>query len=62
MERMHVLRLIRKIVNIAPQHLPASLMHVMVAVISDGTSERDKLVKTCLATVCEMGNLNGKQV
>ena len=57
-ERIHSLRLIRKILQIAPEKFPTSLLNVMISIANDGPQERDKTVKTCLATICELGELS----
>ena len=54
-ERIHALRLIRKMVQISPKLLPRSVMNAMVSIAADGAAERDKMVKASLATLCELG-------
>lgn len=54
-ERLHAMRLIRKIMSLCPENFPSSLLMVMVAIANDGSKEHDKLVKACLASICELG-------
>ena len=54
-ERVHALRLIRKMLSVSPSLFPSSLVTVLLSVANDGVKERDKMVKTCLATICELG-------
>jgi hypothetical protein len=49
------MRLIRKIMSLYPELFPSSLLMVMVAIANDGSKEHDKLVKACLASICELG-------
>ena len=53
-ERIHALRLIRKMIHIAPDIFPMSLVHVMVAIANEGAIEHDRMQRTCLATLCEL--------
>jgi len=53
-ERVHAMRLIRKIMSICPEKFPPSLLRPMISIANDGAKERDKLVRTCLATICEL--------
>ena len=57
-ERIHALRLIRHIMILCPEKFPSSLVKVMVTIANDGVQERDKMVRTCLATICELGMLH----
>lgn len=52
---MHAIRLIRQINNVAPDKLPRSLLYPIVAIGNDGASERDRFVRVCLQTLCEIG-------
>lgn len=54
-ERLHAMRLIRKIMSVSPEAFPSSLLTVMVSIANDGNKERDKLAKACLASISEMG-------
>ncbi|KAI0224233.1 Rapamycin-insensitive companion of mTOR [Lamellibrachia satsuma] len=61
-ERIHALRLIRKIIHVSPEKFPSSLVHVMVSIANDGTADRDKMVRTCLAILCELALQNAQLV
>jgi len=54
-ERLHAMRLIRKIMSVSSENFPSSLLTVMVSIANDGNKERDKLAKACLASICELG-------
>ncbi len=54
-ERIHALRLIRRMMVVCPAKFPASLLNVMISIANDGAHERDKMLRTCLATICELG-------
>ena len=40
---------------VCPAKFPDSLLNVMISIANDGAHERDKMLRTCLATVCELG-------
>ena len=44
--------------QVAPAKFPRSLITVMVSIANDGAHEADKMVKTCLATICELGRFS----
>ena len=54
-ERMHAIRLIRLINSVAPKQMPHSLVYSIIAIGNDGAGERDRFVRICLATLCEIG-------
>ncbi|ESO86448.1 hypothetical protein LOTGIDRAFT_129240 [Lottia gigantea] len=53
-ERVQAVKLIRKIGQVASERLPATLLYPVIAIGSDGGSEWDRLLRVCLATLCEM--------
>ncbi|XP_046330991.2 rapamycin-insensitive companion of mTOR-like isoform X1 [Haliotis rufescens] len=53
-ERVHAIKLIRNICQLSPQKLCPSLLYPLIAVANDGASERDRLLRVCLASVCEI--------
>ncbi|KAL8596171.1 hypothetical protein ACOMHN_021211 [Nucella lapillus] len=53
-ERIHAIRLIRQINSVAPKHMPHSLVYSIIAVGNDGANDRDRFVRICLATLCEI--------
>lgn len=57
-ERLQALRLVRRLVTLAPDDLPPQLARCLVAVAADGAKERDDLVRACLGTLCELALLN----
>ena len=56
-ERLHAMRLIRKIMLVSPDLFPSSLLNVLISIANDGAHERDKMLRTCLATLCELGEI-----
>ena len=54
-ERMHAIRLVRKLMQINASKLPQSLVSVVISIASGGIEEKDKLHKVCLSILCELG-------
>ena len=54
-ERIHALRLSRKLMSVCPARFPLSLLNAIQAIASDGAHERDRMLRTSLATICELG-------
>ncbi|GAB1606230.1 rapamycin-insensitive companion of mTOR-like, partial [Argonauta hians] len=59
-ERIHAMKLIRKMIHLFPHHVPLSMLYPMVAIGRDGSSERDRLRRACLATICELAFVNAQ--
>ncbi|XP_041359986.1 rapamycin-insensitive companion of mTOR-like [Gigantopelta aegis] len=57
-ERIHAVKLIRKIIQIAPHKLPSSFVFPLISIGKDGASERDRLLRVSLATICEIAISN----
>lgn len=63
-ERIQAVRLVRKIAHIKRKRtdndnkpiVPLSLMACIVSISLDGAEERDRVHRTCLAVLCELGN------
>ncbi|XP_011330376.1 rapamycin-insensitive companion of mTOR isoform X2 [Ooceraea biroi] len=58
MERMQALRLVRRILVLAPKHFSPALARSLVSLTNGGIEERDRAFRTFLATLCELGVLN----
>ncbi|MPC71863.1 Rapamycin-insensitive companion of mTOR [Portunus trituberculatus] len=54
-ERVQALRLARRLLMVAPDLFPLSLARCLVAIARDGAKERDRLLRSALATLNEMG-------
>lgn len=54
-ERIHALRLVRRLLAISSDKFPRSLFGAILSVACDGARERDRMVSVCLATLCEIG-------
>ena len=54
-ERIHAIKLIRQIIKTGPLKFPKSLVFALVAIGNDGASERDRMVRVSLETICELG-------
>lgn len=54
-ERVQSLRLTRKMLQVAPSLFPLALARCLVAIARDGAKERDRLLRSALATLNEMG-------
>uniref|UniRef100_A0A2C9LNG1 Rapamycin-insensitive companion of mTOR n=1 Tax=Biomphalaria glabrata TaxID=6526 RepID=A0A2C9LNG1_BIOGL len=57
-ERIHAIKLIRQIIKTSPSKCPKSLLYVLVAIGNDGASERDRMVRVSLETICELAFYN----
>ncbi|KAK3090902.1 hypothetical protein FSP39_015586 [Pinctada imbricata] len=57
-ERIHAIKLVRKIAQVAPSRLSPLLLYPLVAIGNDGANERDRMVRISLATICEIAFLN----
>ena len=55
LERIHALRLIRRVAQLLPHQFPTVMLHSLVAIVNDGMKESDKMTRICLATLCELG-------
>ncbi|WAR23308.1 RICTR-like protein [Mya arenaria] len=53
-ERIHAQKLVRKLVVTVASKVPRSLIHPLVAIGSDGNSERDRMVRASMACLCEL--------
>uniref|UniRef100_A0A673I6D5 Rapamycin-insensitive companion of mTOR-like n=1 Tax=Sinocyclocheilus rhinocerous TaxID=307959 RepID=A0A673I6D5_9TELE len=56
-ERTQALRLVRKMITVNAQLFPSSLTNSLIAVGNDGLQERDRMVRGCIAIICELGEL-----
>lgn len=54
-ERAQGLRLARRMLQIAPSLFPRALAHCLIAIARDGAKERDRLLRSALATLNELG-------
>ncbi|XP_064605282.1 rapamycin-insensitive companion of mTOR-like [Liolophura sinensis] len=61
-ERVHAIRLIRKISQLNPHKLPPSLIYPLVAIGNDGAQERDRMTKVSLASICEIAFHNASVI
>ncbi|CAG5123187.1 unnamed protein product [Candidula unifasciata] len=57
-ERIHAVKLMRQIIKTSPFKFPSSLLYALVAIGNDGASERDRMVRVCLETICELALSN----
>lgn len=57
MERMQALRLVRRILALAPKQLSPALVRSLVSLTNGGLEERDRGFRVFLATLCEVGVL-----
>ncbi|KAK2910930.1 hypothetical protein Q8A67_003063 [Cirrhinus molitorella] len=57
-ERTQALRLVRKMITVNAQLFPNSLTNSLIAVGNDGLQERDRMVRACIAIVCELALKN----
>ncbi|GFN88091.1 rapamycin-insensitive companion of mtor [Plakobranchus ocellatus] len=57
-ERIHAIKLIRQIIKTCPARFPKSLLYALVAIGNDGATERDRMVRVSLETLCELAITN----
>ncbi|KTG33498.1 hypothetical protein cypCar_00034141, partial [Cyprinus carpio] len=53
-ERTQALRLVRKMITVNAELFPSSLTNSLIAVGNDGLQERDRMVRACIAIICEL--------
>lgn len=58
MERMQALRLVRRILVLAPKHFSPALARSLISLTNGGIDEKDRAFRAFLATLCELGVLN----
>lgn len=57
-ERVEAMKLIRKILTVAPSQFDISMARGLVSLANEGTEGKDRLLRICLATVSEIGLFN----
>nr|XP_020511696.1 rapamycin-insensitive companion of mTOR-like [Labrus bergylta] len=57
-ERTQAVRLARKMISVNAQLFPSSLTNALIAVGNDGLHERDRMVRVCIAILCELSLKN----
>uniref|UniRef100_A0A8B9R2D8 RPTOR independent companion of MTOR, complex 2b n=1 Tax=Astyanax mexicanus TaxID=7994 RepID=A0A8B9R2D8_ASTMX len=57
-ERTQALRLVRKMITVNAQLFPSSITNSLIAVGNDGLQERDRMVRACIAIICELALKN----
>ncbi|XP_026090678.1 rapamycin-insensitive companion of mTOR-like isoform X3 [Carassius auratus] len=53
-ERTQALRLVRKMITVNALLFPSSITNSLIAVGHDGPQERDRMVRACIAIICEL--------
>ncbi|XP_048450136.1 rapamycin-insensitive companion of mTOR [Rhincodon typus] len=61
-ERTQALRLVRKMITVNAALFPSSITNSLIAVGNDGLQERDRMVRACLAILCELALQNAEVV
>ncbi|KAG5841481.1 hypothetical protein ANANG_G00199950 [Anguilla anguilla] len=61
-ERTQALRLVRKMITVNALLFPSSITNSLIAVGNDGLQERDRMVRACIAIVCELGGCTHTRV
>ncbi|MBN3301048.1 RICTR protein, partial [Amia calva] len=57
-ERTQALRLVRKMITVNALLFPSSITNSLIAVGNDGLQERDRMVRACIAIICELVPIN----
>ncbi|XP_016844354.1 rapamycin-insensitive companion of mTOR [Nasonia vitripennis] len=58
MERIQALRLLRRILVLAPKHFSPTLARSLISITRGGMEEKDRAFRVFLAVLCELGVLN----
>ncbi|MBN3318173.1 RICTR protein, partial [Atractosteus spatula] len=61
-ERTQALRLVRKMITVNALLFPSSITNSLIAVGNDGLQERDRMVRACIAIICELALRNPEVV
>uniref|UniRef100_A0A8C9S6A2 RPTOR independent companion of MTOR complex 2 n=1 Tax=Scleropages formosus TaxID=113540 RepID=A0A8C9S6A2_SCLFO len=61
-ERTQALRLVRKMITVNALLFPSSIVNSLIAVGNDGLQERDRMVRACIAIICELALKNPEVV
>ncbi|XP_053557196.1 rapamycin-insensitive companion of mTOR isoform X2 [Bombina bombina] len=61
-ERTQALRLVRKMITVNASLFPSSIANSLIAVGNDGLQERDRMVRACIAIICELALQNPEVV
>ncbi|KAL2100031.1 hypothetical protein ACEWY4_004425 [Coilia grayii] len=61
-ERTQALRLVRKMIAVNALVFPSSVTNSLIAVGNDGLQEKDRMVRACIAIVCELALKNPEVV
>ncbi|XP_056402076.1 rapamycin-insensitive companion of mTOR isoform X2 [Hyla sarda] len=61
-ERTQALRLVRKMITVKASLFPSSITNSLIAVGNDGLQERDRMVRACIAIICELALQNPEVV
>uniref|UniRef100_A0A670JNW8 RPTOR independent companion of MTOR complex 2 n=1 Tax=Podarcis muralis TaxID=64176 RepID=A0A670JNW8_PODMU len=61
-ERTQALRLVRKMITVNASLFPSSVTNSLIAVGNDGLQERDRMVRACIAIICELAIQNPEVV
>nr|XP_033788434.1 rapamycin-insensitive companion of mTOR isoform X2 [Geotrypetes seraphini] len=61
-ERTQALRLVRKMITVNASVFPSSIANSLIAVGNDGIQERDRMVRACIAIICELALHNPEVV
>lgn len=59
-ERIQALKMMRHILFVAPQHFSLALVRPLVSVVLRPVEETDRLLKACIATMCELCKYRGE--
>nr|XP_038025348.1 rapamycin-insensitive companion of mTOR-like isoform X2 [Anas platyrhynchos] len=61
-ETTQALRLVRKMITVNASLFPSSITNSLIAVGNDGLQERDRMVRACIAIICELALQNPEVV
>ncbi|KAL3268353.1 hypothetical protein HHI36_007469 [Cryptolaemus montrouzieri] len=60
-ERLEAMKLIRRVLLLSPSNFHNSLARCLISLANGGIEEKDRMIRICLATLCELGVLSSEQ-
>lgn len=60
-ERLEAMKLMRKVLLISPSNFHECLVRCLISLANSGIEEKDRMLRICLATLCEISILNSQK-
>lgn len=62
LERIESIKLIRKIVTLAPSKVDIAMARSLVSLTNEGSEGKDRMLRICLATLSEIGQFSDSRL